>query len=173
MDLVDINAKLIRLYGRDTTYPQPNWRVVWSDTLTEKRDGEYEDYTPAGIYLGTKRGIREVRKYDYLPRPCWVLEKFHHIFTRGTYDEVKEPYTFEPVYVFLDKNDNSLPLNWKVVEIIVHAWTYGERQFIDFKEQEKKKYEAEVEANRHILHQDDPKWKPTFKSSVSVKEETK
>jgi len=168
MDVLDINRRLLHLHGRDTTYSQPNWRVIWSETLVEKREGEYEDFTPAGIYLGTKKGIREVKKYDYL-KPCWILEKFHQVFDRGTYDEVREPYTFEPVYVFLDKNDNNLPLNWKAIEIIVFAWSSGERQFIDHKEQEKKIYDAEVERNLNILHQDDPKWKPTFASSVSVK----
>ena len=169
MDALDINRRLILLYGRDTTYDKPNWRVVWTDELVEKREGEWEDFTPAGIYLGTKKGIREVKKYDYL-KPCWMLEKLHHAMIRGVHDEVKEPYTYEPIYPFLDKDDNNLPLNWKVVEIIVHAWTYGERQFMDHKAEEQKRYDAEVAKARDLIEQDDPKEQPTFKSSVYVGE---
>lgn len=166
----EINQRLLRVYGRDTIYDQPNYRVVWSEQLTEKREGEYEDYTPAGIYLGKKTGIREVKKYDYL-KPCWVLEKFHPTFTRGTYDEVHEPYTFEPLYVFLSKSDEQLPLIYRACELVIQTFMNAERQHIDMQAAEEKAKKDEVDRTRDILHADDPLWKPTFKASVSVKEE--
>lgn len=170
-DVLDINHRLLRLYGRDTVYDKPIYRIVWSEHLIEKREGEYEDYTPSGIYLGTKKGIREVPKYWYLAHPCWVLEKFHTIFARGTYDEVKEPYLFEPIFVFLDGNDNPLPLAWKAIEFVITAYNTAEANFKNVMEdKEKQTIKAEELKARDILEQEDEKWKPTFKSSVSVKE---
>jgi len=168
-DLLDINHRLLRLYGRDTIYNQPNYRVVWSEHLTEKREGEYEDVTESGIYLGTKKGIREVPKYWYLT-PCWVLEKFHLVFERGVYDEVKEPYMYEPLYVFLDKDNNSLPLYWKPIELIIQSYLNAEKVYRDFQAEDEKKKQEETNKIRDILEEEDPKWQPTFKSSVQVGE---
>ena len=170
MNAFEANERLLRLYGRDSVYDAPLFRVVWSEHILEKREGEYEDITPAGIYLGTKTGIREVPKYWYF-KPCWVLEKFEKTFTRGVYDEVKEPFMYEPLYVFLDKNDNNLPLAWFAIEYVIGNWLNAEKKHRDLQAEKQEINDAQVERNLNLLHADDPKEQPTFKTSVSVKAE--
>jgi hypothetical protein len=167
MEITEINDRLARIYGRDTVYNVPLFRVVWTSDLTEKRQGKYEDYTESGIYLGTKFGIREVPKYWYIS-PCFMLEKFEKTFTRGVYDEVKEPYQYESIFPFLDKNNNRLPLSWYPIEFAISTWVKMERKHRDLKAEEEAQTAAKVEKNLNLLHADDPIEQPTFKSSVYV-----
>jgi len=170
MDAFDINAKLIRLHGHDTVYEVPVWRLVWSDLETIKRYSTYEDITPSGIYLGTKTGIREHKKYWYL-KPCWALERIQHVQAKGIHSEVNMPYTYELVYAFLDKNNNPLPLAWAPIEFLLKVWAEAERTHLaTYPEVVAKKEIEDVKICRDILEEEDPKEQPTFKDSVYVKE---
>lgn len=181
MDAFDINAKLLRLYGHDTIHDMPIWRLMWSDNLTVKRYATYRDITPSGIYLGIKTGIREHKKYWYL-KSCWVLERIQPITTQGIHSEFNMPYTYELVYAFLDRNDNPLPLAWSPIEFLLKVWAEAERTHLaTYPEVVAKKETNDVQKARDFIEQDDPKWQPTFKSSVvltddkgtKVKEESK
>lgn len=181
MDAFDINARLLHLVGKDTTYDLPKWRLVWSDTQIIKRTSTYRDVTPSGIYLGWKKGTREIKKYWYL-KPSWILERLDHIQRRTEFDEIQRGYTYELVYAFLDRNDNPLPLAWAPIEFILFNWQKAERTHLAlYAEAQAKKEVEDVKKARDIIEADDPKWQPTFASSViltdgkddKVKEETK
>jgi hypothetical protein len=180
MDAFDINARLLKLQGYDTTYQLPKWRLVWSDLEVIKRTSVYKDVTPSGIYLGWKKGTREIKKYWYL-KPSWILERLDHIQRRVDFDEIQRSYTYELVYAFLDRNDNPLPLAWAPIEFILHNWGKAERATYaaTYAEAQAKKEVEDVKKARDIIEADDPKWQPTFKSSViltdadAVKEEIK
>jgi|SRR6187399_2059861 len=170
MDAFDINAKLIRLHGHDTVYEQPLWRLVWSDTLTIKRYCTYEDITPSGIYLGTKTGIREQKKYWYLPH-CWVLERIQHVPTKGVHSEINMPYSYELIYAFLDRQNKPLPLAWAPIEFLLKVWQEAERTHLaTYPEVLAKKEIEDIKICRDILEEEEPKEQPTFESSVYVKE---
>jgi hypothetical protein len=171
MDAFDINARLIRLHGHDTVYEQPVWRLMWSGNLMIKRHATYEDYTTAGIYLGTKTGIREHKKYWHLP-DCWVLERIQHVQTKGVHSEINMPYSYELVYAFLDRNNKLLPLAWAPIEFLLKVWAEAERTHLaTYPEVVAKKEANDVKIARDILEEEDEKWKPTFESSVHVKAE--
>src|SRR5262245_39183754 len=68
-----INANLLRdwrvLDGR------PIYRIVWSDTQLEMRRGKYSEFYGDHIFIREVEEVREVKKYWYYIKPCWVFEK--------------------------------------------------------------------------------------------------
>lgn len=114
--------KEIERYGRNL-FGQPNWKISWSEDLTEIRTGVFNDFV-GDIFLRTTRGPRRVRKYNYIFER-WILERFipgelaHN-------PEIPESGngTYEPVYVFEDGNGNYLQPTLKVVEFLIQ---YAER----------------------------------------------
>jgi len=82
-----------------------------------------------------------------------------------------DKYTYEPIFPFLDKDDNLLPLNWRAIEFIVGKLERAERKVMlteeDHRQEEEKKQKAEEEKVYGILDSPDPiKELPTFKSST-------
>ena len=84
---------------------EPLFRLVWSDSQHEKREGVFNEFY-GSLYVRTFVGVMDVPKYPYLQHR-WVLEMWRD----GTY---------ELLYVFEDKDRNALPLNLRVVKLIVH-----------------------------------------------------
>lgn len=141
-DLVTINNRLTDYYGRDIT-GMPFFRVVWSEGLLEKRVGHFEDFY-GSIFLRAYDGLREVPKYSYI-KNRHILEKL--VFHKET-KEILEKHSYEPVYVFQDKNGKSLPVIWRACEALIHSLMYGERQKLtasDMIAEEEKKDKRDVE----------------------------
>jgi hypothetical protein len=84
---------------------EPLFRLVWSDSQHEKRHGVFDEYY-GSLYVRTVAGVRDVPRYPYL-KGRWILEMWRN----GTY---------ELLYVFEDKHRNALPLNLRVVQLVVH-----------------------------------------------------
>lgn len=121
-----INERLIQLYGYEQDTQQPKYRIVFSTFQTEKRYGKYDLLSKeTGIWLGVKEGLVEIQKYWYL-KPCWLLERVEPNLNRK--DLIYEKWTYEPIFVFLDKDDNSLPLNWRAIELAVGVIEKAERK---------------------------------------------
>jgi hypothetical protein len=96
----------------------PIFRVVWSDDLTETRFGEFNDYY-GNIFLRKFIGYRQVPKYNYI-NERWILEKW--LPAEDSYiNEVPNTHngSYEPVYVFQDKDLNYLEPNLKIVKIVI------------------------------------------------------
>jgi hypothetical protein len=128
----------------------PNYRIIWSTAVTEKRHGVFNDFY-GKIFVRTYEGVREVIKYPY-DQDRYVLERLED--ARGN-RELIEPYSYEPIYVFKDKRGFYLPLNMKVVQIYIDAIKHpperGEikaRHLADLEAEERK----EVEDFLAILH---------------------
>ena len=168
---MEINHRLLHLYGRCPITNKPKYRVIWGPEQTEKRYGSYDILTQeTGIWLGVKQGLVEIKKYWYLA-DCWILERVEPNINRQ--DTFYDKFTYEPIFTFLDKDDNPLPLNWRAIYYMVGKLEKATRKVMlteaDHKEIEEKKQKAEEEKVYAILDKPDPIHElPTFKSSVYV-----
>ena len=114
-----INIQLIDLFGLDTITGQQIFRVVWSDNQFEKRLGEYEDFTPSGIYLRTVKEVREVPKYKQWVHQKYVLEQLV-IIPEMNQDELPVSKTsYEPLYVFQTNSGEYLPPKIEAAKFII------------------------------------------------------
>lgn len=164
-----INDRLLKIYGKDPKLDLQKYRVVWSETQTEKRYGSYDVLTQeTGIWLGRKQGLVEIKKYWYLAKPCWLLERVEPNVNRA--DLFHDKFTYEPILTFLDKDNNRLELNWRAIEFLLNQLEQVTRKFLneeDHRQVEEKKQEKESERVFGILDAPDPiKELPTFKTST-------
>lgn len=112
----ELNKRLSYRYGVNLL-GQSHFRLVWSEDVYEIRVGTFNEFY-GHIFLRTITGPRKCRKYNYINNR-WILEvwkKFPPTI------EMPGPDNYEPLYVFEDKNGNSLPVTWKVLEII--CWNF-------------------------------------------------
>jgi hypothetical protein len=111
--------KWLKDQGTTVTNKQ-RYRLIQNTNLTEKRSGEFNDFSESGlIFLRTVRETRETQKYSYIPKFTWILE----VFCEGPSPEIDTSEgggSYEPLWVFLDKNNNYLEPNLKVVQFIVN-----------------------------------------------------
>ena len=115
-----LNTRLTTLYGRSPD-GRPIYRLVYSTTQLEKRWGEFEDYY-GKIFLRRFSGVREVPKYPYC-KDRWVLEVLLPVYNPEIYQS--DLYgSYEPLWVFQDKNGNFLQPIWKAVELII-VWNHN------------------------------------------------
>jgi len=77
------------------------------------------------IFLREYFSVGPRPKYWYFQRPCWVLEKLVFIKGRAALEEVVQELvecangSYEPVYPFVDKDFNPLPVSAPVVETVI------------------------------------------------------
>lgn len=166
-----MNLRLGRLYGKEPNTNLVRYRIVRSELQTEKRYGSYDILTQeTGIWLGVKQGLVEIKKYWYL-KDCWLLERIEPNLNRK--DTLYDKYTYEPIYPFLDKDNNELPLIWKVIELIVGKIERATKSVLtekDHFDQEEKSLQEERDKVYGILDKpDSTKPLPTFKSSTLIK----
>jgi hypothetical protein len=114
MTPLEINRKLSERYGLDLD-GQPKYRVVWSTDQVETRVGRFEDFV-GDILIRTYSGARECKKYSYCP-DRWILES--RVATNNP--ELVSKMSYEPLWIFQDKQGNFLPLSWPAIEIIVQT----------------------------------------------------
>ena len=111
--------KFLTRFGRNLA-EEPIFRLVWSDDMRELRRGTFNEYY-GSIFLRTTTGVKEVPKYTYLAER-WIIEMWLPpaiSFNPEVPESVSGSY--EPLYVFEDRMRNALPLNQRVVEIVVNA----------------------------------------------------
>lgn len=97
----------------------PYYRLVWSNHQLEKRKGTFCDFTEGGLFIREVTEVREVPKYPYL-QDRWVLERWvppHYAYNPELINSHEGSY--EPFYVFEDRNGNPLPLSLKAVVFLV------------------------------------------------------
>lgn len=111
-----INRRLLETYGRGIG-DLPLYRIVWSTSELEKRYGTFIKETEAGLYLGEETCEREVPKYFMWP-DYWILE---FIQPNVNNREILARVTYEPLWVFKDKNDKPLPYDWDILLILIRA----------------------------------------------------
>jgi len=117
-----------------------NYRIVYSDNEKEKR---FVTHTREGLEYIRPR-IEEVPKYKQWIHNKFVLEKMTFI-PNDQQTDLLGNLSYEPVWVFQDKDGNFLPPNYDVAKLVIAsmneamAWRYGvkykdERSMADFKE---------------------------------------
>jgi len=114
-ELDEINERLLLYYGRELDGRQ-RYRVSWSTGEFEKRFGTFNEFYGA-IFLREFIGIKECPKYPY-DSDRWVIEKLFYVKN----DEIiaEKPGSYEPFYILKGPKSEFLPLNWKVVDMIVN-----------------------------------------------------
>lgn len=99
---------------------KPKFRLVWSEFERELRTGEFEVWA-GPLFIRTEVCTREMPKYPYL-RERYILEMYvppESAFNRELPNSKYGDYY--PIYVFESCKGDRLPLNMRVVEIIMHS----------------------------------------------------
>ncbi len=96
-----INTKLINEFGRELN-GKAKFRVVFSEDQYEKRITEF---TNEGFKL-LQPEVRLLPKYQQWVRAKYVLERFIPVVGET---DLLDNMSYEPVWVFQDKNGNYLP----------------------------------------------------------------
>ena len=90
---------------------QPMFRIVWSENQFEKR---LVGFTDGGIQLLVPE-MREVPKYKQWIHNKHILERLV-IVPEFQQDKLVEKTSYEPVWVFEDKNGFPLPPKWEATK---------------------------------------------------------
>lgn len=145
-----INNQLRETFGIDTVTGEPIWRVVWSEDQFEWRHGTYDDITEAGLYLRTVTETRYVPKYSQWINQKYVLERLVVVPITNADELPAVKVSYEPIFVFNDKNGDYLPPKWLVAKFVIdtiYAAQYSNhnlRKYVDDESSE----EASLELKR-------------------------
>jgi hypothetical protein len=110
-----LNNYLARDYGYFNG-ELPNWRIVWSDDQVEKRLSKFTDF---GVEL-VDPVVMEKPKYRQYIHQKYILERLIPIPPRLDNDLVGK-FSYEPIFVFADKDDNFLPPRYDVCKIVIYG----------------------------------------------------
>ena len=101
-----------------TPVGDPIFRMIWSTTATEVRHGTFNEFSGT-LFVRQVTETRETRKYNYI-HDRWILEKWIPP-EKSLIRELPLSYqgSYEPIFVFEDKDGNFLEPNIKVVEFII------------------------------------------------------
>jgi len=104
-----INQRLLDHYGRIEN-GMVRWRVVWSTDQFEKRQVD-----AVGAIFLARPEVREMPKYP-LAQDFFILER---VIPTHNNPELVEPWSYEPMWTFIDKDGNPLPPKWEAIEFII------------------------------------------------------
>jgi len=116
-----INQRLKDYFGIDTITGAPIWRVVFSEDQFEKRMGTFDDISPAGIYLRTVTEVRNVPKYRQWIHQKYILEQLVVVPIHQMQELADNAVSYEPLWVFQDKDENYLPPAWEAIEFLIQT----------------------------------------------------
>lgn len=112
-----INKQLRSRYGISTDTNQPIFRIVWSDDQLENRKAKF---TAEGIELLTPQ-IMEFQKYKIIGiEGKWILERLV-VVPEYQQEEIGVKLSYEPIWVFQDKDGNALPPRLDAALLIVNT----------------------------------------------------
>jgi hypothetical protein len=109
-----INNQLINLYGIDTITGQPMFRVVFSDTQTEKRLTPCDDRGNELLHPE----VRELPKYQWI-KGKYILEQLVGIPEVNMPELPTSKMSYEPLYVFEGNLGKYLPPRLDVAKILI------------------------------------------------------
>ena len=166
-----VNAKLLDL-GKHLD-GRPIFKVVWSTSQQEWRVGNFTDYYGHIIIRQVEGVLREVHKYPYcLDR--WILEKL--VFLNPSHQSAKKElvnrkaHDYEPIFVFQDKHDLPLSVNWPIVDWIINSLTNVRTQSIRteamFDAEDKRQEEEEIDELASVLEEEGRSSLFAFEESV-------
>jgi hypothetical protein len=143
MEIEIVNQRLLDYYGRGLQ-DLPKYRIVWSSNEYEVRTGIYAKYTTAGIYLGEEKKTVRVKKYPMWDG-FWILE---YIQPNLANPELKANWSYEPIYIFKDRQSTPLPLDWHVIEAIVNFHRKGMSKPTPTSSEIEHEYEEQLEKEK-------------------------
>lgn len=113
-----INKYLVESFGA-TLQGKPLWRLVWSDKQFEYRHGTFHEFWN-DIFLRSETTTKLRPKYSHV-KERWILERyFPSEFTQcAELPEASLAGSYEPIYVFQDKEGNYLAPNLRVVDFFI------------------------------------------------------
>jgi hypothetical protein len=103
---------------------RPIYRIVWSADELEVRRGLMREFY-GHIFIREYFTVGPRKKYWYFKNPCWLLEKLTFIQGQAALKEVIDELveavngTYEPVFPYVDKNFNPLPVSRLVTDIVL------------------------------------------------------
>lgn len=104
----------------------PLFRLTWSDGETEWRYGVFREYF-GEIFIREEYGTKLVPKYPYI-KSRWILEMwFPPEISMAKELPHSRQGSYEPLFVFQDKNGNELLVAMRPVEYIVNFALHGPR----------------------------------------------
>lgn len=115
----EVSQMLKDNYGIDVASGLPMWRIAWSDDQYEHRLGTYEDRTESGLFIREVTEVRLVPKYSQWVPHKYVLEHLEAVPIQNMLELPEVKISYEPKYVFEDKNGNYLPIHPQVAKIQV------------------------------------------------------
>lgn len=115
-DVDTINRMLADKYGTDVITGLPIWRVVWAADQTEKR---LEYFTPEGIELLYPQ-VMEFPKYSWI-KDHHILERLVQVPHQNEDELIQKKISYELLFRFWDKNEEYLPPNFLVCEIVIET----------------------------------------------------
>lgn len=133
-----LNTRLKDHYGAADD-GSPMWRIVWSENQFEKRVMEYSD---KGIKLLISE-VREVPKYRQWIQEKYVLERLVAVPDANSL-ELTTKTSYEPIFVFEDKNFGYLPPKWEVTQFVIDCVysAMGKSNLAKYKPSEKEQNDA-------------------------------
>lgn len=98
---------------------KPMWRVVWSEDQFENRKGTYNFFDKNNNLLRTLSQVMRVPKYSQWIKEKYVLERLLDI-TGINREEIMADWSYEPVFVFEDKDQAFLPPRYDVAHLVIN-----------------------------------------------------
>jgi len=139
-DIEQINSKLIAKFGYE--HDKPKFRIVWSDNELEYR----QVYYLKGMQLIHPQIIL-TRKYNYI-HERYILERYIIDSAKDNLELITHNgCSYEPVWVFEDKNLEFVRPFWRAVEVLALAAEGGigdKKTLKDYMSDDEKALEKEV-----------------------------
>jgi len=142
----DLNNWLRESYGKSLT-GKTKFRLVWSEDITEKRLGEFNEFY-GKLFLRTIKGIRELKKYNYIHNR-YILEGWidSDLSSNGEVPDAKNG-DYVPIWVFENGKREPTPVTRKILTFLI-ALVQGKVKKdneLSEKEVEEKEIQAQYES---------------------------
>lgn len=157
MDQGAINKMFKDIYGV-SPHGKPWFRLVFSETQTEKRSGIHTKwYGP--IWLGESFGTELCKKYMYL-KDQWVIEKWYYHDPRiilEVHTELGVKATYEPIWAFPNRDGQPILPSWDACVLVVNCLLHGRPMTkAEYDEEERKQFAKEVAEDKMAMEEANP-----------------
>jgi hypothetical protein len=153
-DLENVNNWLKEKFGKDDL-GRAKFRLSWSEDQFEKRRGTFNEFA-GKIFVRKFTGIATVPKYPYV-KERWILEQY--IAFPSVEIVSSENGSYEPVWVFSDKNGDYIRPIQRAVEFILWTLLFGTKDKMTpkgLKDEEQNQIESETKFFQEYLENDRP-----------------
>lgn len=146
-----LNSQLVDLFGIHTETGDPMFQIVFSDAQFEKRHGEYNDFTPSGIFIRTVTEVREAPKYQWI-KGRWVLEQLCVVPEINLPELPASKLSYEPLWIFETQLGEYLPPRIDAAKLVIDTMyaALGKSSLANYVDSES---ETTKEGRAHMIDQ--------------------